>query len=343
MIVENLFKSINKGRSGLNSGLSSGFKKLDKLVFGVQRQWMTVWAGDSGSGKSSLVLFSQIYQPFQQYYHDKNIDVHFLIYSFEMSSEVLLAKLLSLYLYDTYNRILSYGDILSLGNTLSDEDFDLIKSATPWLKEFESRCEIIDKPVNAKALYAITKSFTEKFGVYKEDEKSFEGYKKETYYPNNPKQYLITVIDHIKLLSVSPGHTSKQEIDEACDYLIYFRNKCFLNVNIVQQLNRNFKSMDRRNSDNSLIGLEDLSDSSGPAQAAESVIAIYHPYREKRTKCEGYDIRQLKHLARLIQILKNRFGEADKCFGVCFYGQNGLWKELPMPDQINDYSIYQNL
>ena len=174
MIVENLFKSIDKGRSGLNSGLSSGFKKLDKLVFGVQRQWMTVWAGDSGRGKSSLVLFSQIYQPFQQYYHDKNIDVHFLIYSFEMSSEVLLAKLLSLYLYDTYNRILSYGDILSLGNTLSNEDFDLIKSATPWLKEFESRCEIIDKPVNAKALYAITKSFTEKFGVYKEDEKSFE-------------------------------------------------------------------------------------------------------------------------------------------------------------------------
>ena len=54
-----------------------------------------------------------------------------------------------------------------------------------------------------KALYAITKSFTEKFGVYKEDEKSFEGYKKETYYPNNPKQYLITIIDHIKLLSVS--------------------------------------------------------------------------------------------------------------------------------------------
>lgn len=86
-----------------------------------------------------------------------------------------------------------------------------------------------------------------------------------------------------------------------------------------------------------------LSDSSGPAQAAESVIAIYHPYREKRTKCEGYDIRQLKHLARLIQILKNRFGEADKCFGVCFYGQNGLWKELPLPQDIDDYEKYVRL
>ena len=56
MIVENLFKSIDKGRSGLNSGLSSGFKKLDKLVFGVQRQWMTVWAGDSGRGNITYKL-----------------------------------------------------------------------------------------------------------------------------------------------------------------------------------------------------------------------------------------------------------------------------------------------
>ena len=42
-----------------------------------------------------------------------------------------------------------------------------------------------------------------------------------------------------------------------------------------------------------------LSDSGGPAQSAESVLAIYHPYREKRTKCEGYDIRQLRDRARI--------------------------------------------
>jgi len=259
-----------------------------------------------------------------------------------MSAEVLLAKLLSLYIYEEYHKVLSYGEILSLGSTLSNEDLELIKLARPWLEEFERHCEIIDKPTTAKGLYAICKEWSKKFGTYKEIKVTDE-YSKEEYYPNNPLQYLIVVIDHIKLLATASGHTIKQEIDESCDYLIHFRNKCAFTVNIVQQLNRNFKSMDRRNSENSLIGLEDLSDSGGPAQAAEAVIAIYHPYREKRIKCEGYDIRQLRDKARIIQILKNRFGEADKCFGVVFHGCNGLWKELPLPVEINDYSKYTTL
>ena len=216
-----------------------------------------------------------------------------------MSAEVLLAKLLSTYLYEEYGKIISYDQILSLTCTLSDEDWELIQKSREWLDEFESLCEIIDKPVNAKGLYAICKEWSRKFGTYKELE-SHENYTKEDYIPNNPEQYLIVLVDHIKLLSLSTGHTPKQEIDEACDYLIHFRNKCSFTINIVQQFNRNFKSMERKQSESYLPSLEDLSDSSGPTQAAESVVALYHPFREKRTRCEGYDIRQLKDRARLI-------------------------------------------
>ena len=48
MIVDNLYKSIERGKQGLNNGLSTGLSKLDTLVYGVQRKWMTIWAGDSG-------------------------------------------------------------------------------------------------------------------------------------------------------------------------------------------------------------------------------------------------------------------------------------------------------
>ena len=94
MIVESLFSSINRGREGLNAGLSTGLSKLDGLVYGIQRRWMEVVAGDSGSGKSSFVLYTKIYQPFQQHYNNREVEVHFLLFSFEMSAEVLLAKLL---------------------------------------------------------------------------------------------------------------------------------------------------------------------------------------------------------------------------------------------------------
>lgn len=341
MIVDSLFSSISRGKKGLNKGLSSGFDKLDTITYGVQRKWMTIYAGDSGSGKSSLVLYSQIYRTFMQHCECPDIDVHYLIFSFEMSAEVLLAKLLSLYIYETYGKVLSYGTILSLTDLLSEEDFKLIEASRPWLEKFEQRCEIVDKPVTAKGLYAVCKEWSKKHGTYKEVGSTGD-YVKEEYVPKNPEQYLIVVVDHIKLLSVSTGRTPKQEIDEACDYLIHLRNKCSFTVNIVQQLNRNFKSMDRRNSELNLISLEDLSDSSGPTQACETVIAIYHPFREKRSKCEGYDIRQLRDRSRIVQVLKNRFGMSDKVVGSAFYGEINYWKELPKPDQINDYSIYQN-
>ena len=293
------------------------------------------------SGKSSYVLYTSVYRTFQQYIEDPSIDIHYLLFSFEMSAEVLLAKLLSTYIYETYNKVVSYNEILSLTGTISDENLKLVNEAKPWLIELEKHCTIIDKPVTAKGLYAIVKDWTKEFGTYKVLEEK-EEYTKEEYIPNNPQQYLLVVVDHIKLLSVSAGHTAKQEIDLACDFLIHFRNKCRLTVTIVQQLNRNFKTMERRNSVNNLLDLSDLSDSGGPAQASECVIGIYHPYREKLSKCEGYDIRQLKDRARLAQLLKGRFGVADKSVGVCFYGEISMWKELPLPSEINDYSIYLN-
>ena len=61
MIVENLFSSINRGRKGLNAGLSTGLIKLDGLVYGIQRRWMEVVAGDSGSKYMSR-LYEQLYK-----------------------------------------------------------------------------------------------------------------------------------------------------------------------------------------------------------------------------------------------------------------------------------------
>ena len=74
-----LFNSIEKGRSGYNVGLSLGMPKLDSLVYGLQRRWVTTIAGSSGSGKSVLTLYSYIYIPFCQYMQDKSINVNFLL------------------------------------------------------------------------------------------------------------------------------------------------------------------------------------------------------------------------------------------------------------------------
>ena len=82
-------------------------------------------------------------------------------------------------------------------------------------------------------------------------------------------------------------------------------------------------------------------DTSGTTDASEVVIALYYPFREKIARCEGYPIQNiLKRRFRLCQILKNRFGLADFNKGLMFYGEIGMFMELPKPEDISDYSIY---
>ena len=347
-MISTLYNAIKAGKNGANKGIPTGLPKLDSLTYGIQRKWMTVIAGDSGSGKSSLALYYSVYKPFCTYMDTKGtinaIDIKFLLFSFELASDVLLAKLLSTYIFEYYGRVISYSDILSLQNTLSDDDYNLILTAKPWLEEFERICEVIDKPVTAKGLYAICKEWSRKYGDY-EETVTPNGYIKETYKPKNPQQFLIVLVDHIKLLTTDSGNTSKQEIDKACDFLIGFRNKCSFTIYIVQQLNRTFKSMARRGNDGlySLLQLDDLADSSGPGNAAEVVIGIFFPFREKLSKCEGYDIKILRDRMRLVQILKQRFGMSDRSVGCTFFGEVGLWNELPLPNEIQDYTQYVKL
>jgi len=39
-------------------------------------------------------------------------------------------------------------------------------------------------------------------------------------------------------------------------------------------------------------------------------------------------------------VLKNRFGKSDVNKGVVFHGEIGMFRELPKPEDISDYSKY---
>ena len=75
--------------------------------------------------KTTFSLYSFVYQPLVQMLGNPKLKIIF--FALEMSSEVLMAKLLSLHVLDTYGVKLEYKEILSLGTKLSDEKYALIK------------------------------------------------------------------------------------------------------------------------------------------------------------------------------------------------------------------------
>ena len=60
-LTQRLMDMIESGREGKNMGLSTGIKKLDDLIYGVQRKWIYIIAADSGGGKTTFSLYSFVY------------------------------------------------------------------------------------------------------------------------------------------------------------------------------------------------------------------------------------------------------------------------------------------
>lgn len=354
MIVETLMKQIDAGREGLNKGLYSGLPKLDSLTYGIIRENITLIGASSGAGKSSLTSYMAVYNAYNEYLKSgKTIDIWWLIFSFEMSETALFLRLLSMHLWDEYRLIVPHKTLLSLEEKLSDEIYQKILDSKEWLLGLAERCTIIDKPVTAKGMYGRCKAFSEQHGEYilkargKHGEEDWESY---DYIPNNPQQYLVVVVDHVKLFDTQPGHTSKQEIDEACKYLIHLRDKCKYSIYIVQQLNRAFQDMSRRTEAGGVyadIQLSDFSDTGDTVNAANTVLAIFYPFREKCSKWKDYIVDPkrggLSERLRTISLLKNRDGNADKFVGVGFYGECHIWRELPKASEITDYEQFTHL
>ena len=354
MITDDLYKTIDDGREGLNKGLDSGLEKLDSLTYGIIRENITLIGASSGSGKSSITSYIAVYNAYNDYLKSgKTIDIYWLIFSFEMSKIALFLRLLSMHLWDEYGLIAPHDTLLSLKDRMSDDIYEKVIASREWLDGLAERCKIVDKPVTARRMYGICKTFAEDHGEFVSVNKgTFNGEEWEAfdYVPKNRQQYLIVLVDHVKLFDTQPGHTPKQEIDEACKYLIFFRDKCKFSAYIVQQLNRGHMDMARRVEGGGVyqdIQLSDFSDTGDTVNAANTVLGIFNPAREKCSKWKDYiiDPRRggLGSRARSITLLKNRDGNADKSIGLAFYGECHIWKELPRPDEITNYEQFLNL
>lgn len=331
-----VFEAIRKGKEGKNIGIPTTLEKFDSTVYGVQRESLITIFADSGGGKTTFALFAYVYKPLIAALQ-KTHKIKILFFSFEMSKTAVLTKLLCLHAFYEFGVVITYKEALSLTEEISDEKLEILEKCQGWLEEASSLIDIREVPITPNDIDNELRTWCSKFGKFID-----LGNHEEAYLEDDPELFKIVVIDHIRLTKGN-GKGVKSTIDEACDKFIYYRNKCKITGVIVQQANRNSKGMDRKSSGYNMFQLDDTSDSSGPTQASEVVVGLYYPYREKIGKVDGYNVKILKHRIRICQILKNRYGDCDLNVGFGFFGEIGLFKELPKAEDIVDYEDYLHL
>lgn len=331
--TNSLLNLIERGRRGDNQGLSLGLPKLEQIIDGLTQETYYLVAAGTGNGKTSLVLHSFIYKALLDTSQDR--DLQFIIFSLEMSAEQLLAKLLSIHIYETYGKQISFKELLSRGKgvTLSDEDYDLVQECIPWLESIEDRLIIHDGTLNSEKYKEMVIADLKKFGTFVDE---------DTYVLNNPNQIIAIITDHLGLVRPLPGRSKKEEIDTISAYGVSFRNKCKVSPINIMQFNRNSNNSERLKQGLQEPDLSDLKESGSPSEDANVVLVLYNPFRNKLSSYRGYDIKELKDGFRSLLVLKNRFGSSDIAIGTGFYGRCGIFKELPIPSEINDYERYKH-
>lgn len=253
MITNSLLHQITYGREGKNWGYSMGLPKLEEIIDGVTQSTYTLIFSPTGTGKSSIALYSYIYKPLMEHLEDDDFKVTY--FSLEMSAEMLYAKLLSMYIFEKYHIELSTKELLSRKKdyTLSDEHYEIVKQCLPWLHRVEEIVTVYDKSLSAEGLYSILMKELEKSGTFTETEG------RKIYTPNNEKLIHLVVIDHLSLARRTNGRTLKEEMDLISSYLVTLRNRCKISPLVIMQANRNSTAMDRRKEGLNNLRIDDVS------------------------------------------------------------------------------------
>ena len=295
--------------------------------------------------KSSFVIDTVIYRSLKNY-PDK--DIKLVYFSLELGATFLLAKIMCLYIYDTFGKVISFTDLMSWQNILSDEDYECVKASRQWLDSVMDKLIIYDKALNAKSFYATMMGLLEEWGDFTE---SSDG-RRTIYTKNNPEQLVLVVIDHVGLCTPSAGSDKKQEIDKISQYCVTLREKCEVSFYLIQQENRNSSNMDRRKADMTECSPEDLKDTGNTYNDSEVCLGIYYPLKHKIKTHRGYPIITegtgngfigLRDRYRNCLLIKNRKGVSDRAIPLNFFGELGLFNQLDKPETINDWSPYLSL
>lgn len=255
--VDILYKLIDSGRKGKNVGYSTGIPKLNEYTGGVRKGIYTLIFGLSGSGKTAAALYSYIYRPLKD---NPKANIKLIYYSLEMSAEILLSKLLCLYIYEEFGKVIPFSNLMSWKEILSDDDYYYVKKGKAWLESISDKFIIFDKQLTNKSFYHTTMTLLKNWGTFEE----IDDGKRTIYIKDDPSQLVEVIIDHISLCTPVDGHNLKEEIDLISKYCVSIREKCQVSFIVLQQENRNASNVEKVKAGMTECSPDGLQDSSGP-------------------------------------------------------------------------------
>ncbi len=330
-------------------GLDIGLPRFNEYLNNLNKGLTYLIGGRTGSGKSTLVMFIMVRAYLNNLKTDNPIRLQFVYYSYELSIDVIEAKLISCFLYiiSGYSISISATQILKFGNhSLSDEEKALIEPYYEQINSFLSCVKLMDND-NPTGVYKFLKTkATHCYNKHKLDPNNEYSKTIYTIKPEFENVHVVVVSDHEAIQRKERGFSTYENMVKMSDYRVELKNDYnFFTFIPIQQLNKNIVSTDRQKLKGEIIRPQedDFRDCEQTLHDADVVLACFNPLSVDLGTYLGYNMKKLNTKFRSIHLIKNRFGEAQVDLGCLFLGKTGYWQELPIELTDDDYIKIQKL
>jgi hypothetical protein len=318
--MSNFRAAYEKGQRGENKGLSMGpgLPTLNRALNGVQKGRVYTIAAPSKAGKSTLVDYAFIVQPYLESLETgKKID--WIYFSFEMSRIDKEFDFAAYFLYHDYGI-----ETVILPEGVKREGSSVIQLSSNYLRgrmlDDNDKVILVNKDIEEKLIQVYENRIVPLFGAYNEDgeqiqegvmtfieerdnptglykylkakaeregkfiKKKWKGGERIIgYKPNNSEKYVIIVTDHLRKLVLERGFQMKQNVDKFSEYSVILKNLCNYTFVHIIHLNRSLSDERRIAAAGDLLypNSDDIKDTGNLSEDSDYVLTMFNPNDER--------------------------------------------------------------
>jgi len=352
--------NMNARLGGKINAIPFGFKRFDDKFPGIIRGRYYGITASSGVSKTKLAKHLFVTNP--HIYLDKNphLGIEYKLFWFGME-ESLSEFYSSLFANVHYRKTKDLGkgilvptDMLySYGTTLDKRVLDNLKAIRPEMEKIFRNMEVYDNHDTASSIYLRLLTYFIANGTFHlkdgtevyppSDIMKFGTFRFDLYRHNNPDAYVVIVVDHVGEMAKLPYHkTIGDTVDEVSKVLHYFAKKFSAVSLAIHQQMAEQEDLEHQKRKKGRPSMQGLGDSKKPGRAYHVLLGVSGFARYEVETHEGYNTKRLKDRARLLTVLKNRFGRSLIESMLYFYGEVDYFGEMPLVEDIND-KIYDSI
>lgn len=353
-LSERVLKDLDLRRENVLSGntncIPSPFTRFREDYLGVEQGRYYLISAGPKSGKTQFANYTFVYSPLiYAYLHPGKIKLRIFYYPLEETKEEIIMRFMCFLLYELSSKEIRISPMdlkssnekkilpESILTTLNSEQYTEIL-------DFFEECVIFKESTNPTGVWKDMLDYASKNGEvhYKEIDivdkltgeitkrKAFDYYK-----PEDPKEYVIILVDHISLISLERGMSLRESINKLSEYMVILKNKYNYSPVLIQQQSSETMSLDAYKSNKIKPTVNGLGDSKYTARDCSIFLGITNPYAHELPEYYKYDITKLKNHFRLLEVVINRFGNSTGTIGLYFDGAVNYFAELPRPDDLS--------